>query len=73
MSGFLGVETPNAQAGLQNMILHGYTYPPDEVLDAIELPPGVGIGTHRIGRRWNADLEVYPQRRRHPPDPLPPV
>jgi FtsP/CotA-like multicopper oxidase with cupredoxin domain len=43
MSGFLGVETPNAQAGLQNMILHGYTYPPDEVLDAIELPPGVEL------------------------------
>jgi FtsP/CotA-like multicopper oxidase with cupredoxin domain len=41
MSGFLGVETPNAQAGLQNMILHPYTYPPDEILDGIELPPGV--------------------------------
>jgi FtsP/CotA-like multicopper oxidase with cupredoxin domain len=43
MSGFLGVETPNAQAGLQNMILHPYTYPPDEVLDGIELPPGVEL------------------------------
>ncbi len=43
MSGFLGVETPNAQAGLQNMILHGYTYPPDEVLDGVELPPGVVV------------------------------
>jgi FtsP/CotA-like multicopper oxidase with cupredoxin domain len=43
MSGFLGVETPNAQAGLQNMILHGYTYPPDEILDAIELPAGVAL------------------------------
>jgi len=43
MSGFLGVETPNAQAGMQNMILHGYTYPPDEILDGIELPPGVGV------------------------------
>jgi hypothetical protein len=43
MSGFLGVETANAQAGLQNMILHGYTYPPDEVLDGIELPPGVDV------------------------------
>lgn len=41
MSGFLGVETPNAQAGLQNMILHGYTYPPDEVIDGVELPPGM--------------------------------
>ncbi|MCB0159961.1 MAG: multicopper oxidase domain-containing protein, partial [Caldilineaceae bacterium] len=43
MSGFLGVETPNAQAGLQNMILHGYTYPPDEILDGIELPEGVAV------------------------------
>lgn len=43
MSGFLGVETPNAQAGLQNMILHPYTYPPDEILDGIELPAGVEL------------------------------
>jgi len=43
MSGFLGVETTNAQAGLQNMILHPYTYPPDEILDAIELPEGVAL------------------------------
>lgn len=41
MSGFLGVETPNAQAGLQNMILHGYSYPPDEVIRGVELPPGM--------------------------------
>ena len=41
MSGFLGVETPNAQAGLQNMILYPYTFPPTEVLDGIELPAGV--------------------------------
>jgi FtsP/CotA-like multicopper oxidase with cupredoxin domain len=41
MSGFLGVETPNAQAGLQNMILYPYTSPPTEVLDGIELPPGM--------------------------------
>ncbi|GAA4405212.1 choice-of-anchor D domain-containing protein [Fodinibacter luteus] len=41
MSGFLGVETPNAQAGLQNMILYPYTMPPTEVLDGLELPPGV--------------------------------
>jgi len=43
MSGFLGVETPNAQAGLQNMILHPYVYPPDEIIDGIELPPGVKV------------------------------
>ena len=43
MSGFLGVEAPNAQAGLQNMILHPYAYPPDEILHGIELPPGVEV------------------------------
>ncbi len=43
MSGFLGVETANAQAGLQNMILHGYTYPPDEILRGVELPAGVEV------------------------------
>jgi FtsP/CotA-like multicopper oxidase with cupredoxin domain len=43
MSGFLGVETANAQAGLQNMILLPYTYPPTEILDAIELPAGVEV------------------------------
>jgi hypothetical protein len=41
MSGFLGVETPNAQAGLQNMILTPYSSPPTEILDGVELPPGV--------------------------------
>ncbi len=41
MSGFLGVETPNAQAGLQNMILYGFAMPPTEVLDGIQLPPGM--------------------------------
>jgi len=41
MSGFMGVETPNAQAGLQNMILYGFSSPPAEVLDGIELPPGM--------------------------------
>lgn len=43
MSGFLGVETPNAQAGLQNMILHPYAYPPDEIIDGVELPPGATV------------------------------
>lgn len=41
MSGFLGVETANAQAGLQNMILYGFSFPPTEVLDGLELPPGM--------------------------------
>jgi len=43
MSGFLGLETPNAQAGLQNMILYPYMFPPSEVFDGIELQPGVEI------------------------------
>lgn len=43
MSGFLGVETPNAQAGLQNMILHPYTFPPTEIINGVELPPGVSV------------------------------
>jgi FtsP/CotA-like multicopper oxidase with cupredoxin domain len=38
MSGFLGVETPNAQAGQQNMILHPYTYPPDEIIKGVQVP-----------------------------------
>ena len=52
MSGYLGVETPNSQAGNQNMILSPYTAPPTEILDGVErdemtmpdgspLPPGV--------------------------------
>lgn len=43
MSGFLGVETPNSQAGLQNMVLMPYTFPPTEVIDGIELPAGVNL------------------------------
>jgi len=43
MSGFLGLETPNAQAGVQNMILYGYAMPPTEILRAIELPAGVEL------------------------------
>ena len=43
MSGFLGLETPNAQAGLQNMLLYGFVMPPTEVLRGIELPPGVEL------------------------------
>lgn len=43
MSGFLGLETPNAQAGMQNMLLYGYAMPPTEVLKGIELPPGMEL------------------------------
>jgi FtsP/CotA-like multicopper oxidase with cupredoxin domain len=38
MSGFLGVETANAQAGLQNMILYPFAAPPTEIIDGLEVP-----------------------------------
>jgi len=40
MSGFLGVETPNAQAGLQNMVLYPYVDPPTEIIDGVEVTGG---------------------------------
>ncbi len=43
MSGFLGVESPNATAGAQNMILYPYVNPASEVFDGIELPPGMEV------------------------------
>ena len=44
MSGNLGVEAPNAQAGQQqNLILYPYVNPASEILDGIELPPGVEV------------------------------
>ena len=43
MSGFLGLETPNATAGAQNMLLYGFVMPPTEVLRAIELPAGAKL------------------------------
>lgn len=36
MSGNLGVEAPNPQAGLQNMILYAFMYPPTEVIKAVD-------------------------------------
>jgi FtsP/CotA-like multicopper oxidase with cupredoxin domain len=36
MSGNLGVEAPNAQAGLQNMILYAYPAPPTEVIAPVD-------------------------------------
>ena len=42
MSGNLGLEVPLTQAGTQqNLILYPYVNPASEVLDGIELPPGV--------------------------------
>lgn len=44
MSGNLGLETPNAQAGTQqNLILYPYVNPASEVFSGITLPPGVDV------------------------------
>ena len=43
MSGFLGLEKPGANAAVQNMILYPFVNPVSEILDAIELPPGVEL------------------------------
>jgi FtsP/CotA-like multicopper oxidase with cupredoxin domain len=44
MSGNLGLETPNAQAGLQqNLILYPYVNPASEIFGGIVLPPGVSV------------------------------
>ncbi|MGC9468815.1 MAG: fibronectin type III domain-containing protein [Anaerolineae bacterium] len=38
MSGFLGLESPNPQAGVQNMILYPYVNPASELIDMTNLP-----------------------------------
>jgi FtsP/CotA-like multicopper oxidase with cupredoxin domain len=43
MSGFLGLEAPNANAFNQNMILYPFVNPSSENMDGIELPPGVEV------------------------------
>ena len=43
MSGFLGLEKPGANAGVQNMILYPYINPATEIVDGIELPPGAEL------------------------------
>ncbi|MEW5828724.1 MAG: multicopper oxidase domain-containing protein [Chloroflexota bacterium] len=43
MSGFLGLEAPNASAINQNMILYPFVNPSSENFDGIELPPGVEV------------------------------
>ena len=47
MSGFLGLETPNATAGAQNMILYGYAMPPTEVLRSHRAAAGCRADPHR--------------------------
>ncbi|HEU5108798.1 MAG TPA: hypothetical protein VFT95_09595, partial [Micromonosporaceae bacterium] len=43
MSGNLGLEAPNAQAGQQNLILYPFINPSSEVLKGVELPPGASV------------------------------
>ncbi len=57
MSAKLGLEVPFANAAIATFALQNYVDPPTEILDGPRDP----------------DLEDHPQRRRHPPDPLPPV
>ena len=75
MSGFLGVESPNPQAGVQNMILYPYVNPVSELLDMTSLPLGDAATVTPIASasRRDADLEGHAQRCGHAPDPLPPV
>ena len=57
MNATLGVEMPFTTGNTQTTIPYGYIDPPTEI----------------IHRRRDPDLEDHPQRRRHPPRPLPPV
>jgi hypothetical protein len=43
MGGFLGVETPNPQAGNQNMILYPFMFPPTEIITGLQMPDGVKV------------------------------
>ncbi|GAA1026393.1 hypothetical protein GCM10009557_03930 [Virgisporangium ochraceum] len=43
MSGNLGLEAPNAQAGQQNLILYPFVNPSSENLKGVELPPGASV------------------------------
>ncbi len=48
MSGFLGVESPNPQAGVQNMILYPYVNPVSELIDMTNLPLGDAVSVDPI-------------------------
>ncbi len=43
MSGFLGLESPNPQAGVQNMILYPYVNPASELIDSTNLPKTTSV------------------------------
>jgi FtsP/CotA-like multicopper oxidase with cupredoxin domain len=43
MSGNLGLEAPNAQAGQQNLILYPFVNPSSENLKGVDLPPGASV------------------------------
>ncbi len=48
MSGFLGVESPNPQAGVQNMVLYPYVNPVSELIDMTNLPLGDAVSVTPI-------------------------
>ena len=69
MSGKLGLELPSSPTPLnQTFVLQNFVDPPTEIVDdSVQRPWPATLG------RRDADLEDHPQRRRHPPHPLPPV
>ena len=67
MSGKLGLEMPGTNAANQNFILYSFIDPTTEILQDSMTP----LSPVRRGR--HADLEDHAQRRRHAPDPLPPL
>ena len=73
MTANLGLEAPGATPLLQNIILYPYVNPATEMLDSTGHAEQPRRDAHLVGRGRDADLEDHPQRRRHAPDPLPPV
>ena len=73
MTANLGLEAPGATPLLQNIILYPYVNPATEILDATGHAEQPRRDADLLGGRRHPDLEDHPQRRGHPPDPLPPV
>ncbi len=86
MTANIGVEAQPPTPGAQNVILYPFVNPPTELIDGTNLPKqdvtydaSRSAGERRQNHtdlrrcRWNPDLAHHAQRRRYPPDPLPPV
>ncbi len=87
MQANLGIEAQPPTPGVQNVTLYPYVNPQTELIDATNLPkndvlcdavtglPVSDVKITPIAERCRrlADLADHAQRRRYPPDPLPPV